>query len=354
MSQISPPIRILLVCAVAFLAAWMLFLRPSTDAGVPAADEPVPTATRPVDAGGEKAGSLAGKAVEAANEATAKQDARAEELAGGAPDAPAATAAAPAPATAAVTKTGAPTKVELPSREALATVPADVRRALVKRKIIVLGVVSPRGADEKAVRKALTKVDKLHGRVFVKTVPVDRVSRFGSILRGADVSQTPSVVTVDFALSATTLDGWVDTKTIDQSVIDAIRNSGRLYTDDYLRAVAQACTHVIPDVRLILEPTSISDVEKMIGRTGTQLSQFKRELASLSTPKKWRSFSKATQADVATMAATLAAAQASLGSHPTLARFVAADKRYTPALARAGERLDKRFDTHDVISCTQG
>ena len=36
MSQISPPIRILLVCAVAFLAAWMLFLRPSADAGAPA------------------------------------------------------------------------------------------------------------------------------------------------------------------------------------------------------------------------------------------------------------------------------------------------------------------------------
>ena len=33
MSQISPPIRILIVCAVAFLAAWMLFLRPSADAG---------------------------------------------------------------------------------------------------------------------------------------------------------------------------------------------------------------------------------------------------------------------------------------------------------------------------------
>src|SRR5215208_3570222 len=108
MSQISPPIRILLVCAVAFLAAWMLFLRPSTDAGTPAADAPPTTqATPPVEAGGEKADSLAGKAVEAANEATAKQDARAEQLAGGAGET-AATAATPATATAAVTKTGAP------------------------------------------------------------------------------------------------------------------------------------------------------------------------------------------------------------------------------------------------------
>jgi hypothetical protein len=360
MSQISPPIRILLVCAVAFLAAWMLFLRPSSDAGTPASDTPAAT-TPPVEAGGDEAESLAGKAVEKANEATAAQDARAEELAGGAGETAAtpetsggATAAAPATATATVTKTGAPATVELPGKEELATVPADVRRAFVTRQIVVLGVVAPTGADDRSVRKALKKVDKLHGRVFVKTVPVKRISRYGTITRGADLTQTPSVVVVDFGFKATTLAGWVDAPTIDQAVVDGIRASGALYPDAYLRQVAQACTHLFPDVQLILEPTSASDVKRMIGKTGVQLGQFKRELASLSTPKKWGAFSKATQADVATMASTLAAAQASLGSQPTLARFAAADKRYTPALTRASKRLGKRFDSHDVIGCEQG
>src|SRR5215203_2446145 len=100
MSQISPPIRILLVCAVAFMAAWMLFLRPKDDAGTPAAATPTAPSSRPVEAGGAKADSLAGKAVEKANEATAAQDARAEELAGGAGEtaasAPSTTAAAAA------------------------------------------------------------------------------------------------------------------------------------------------------------------------------------------------------------------------------------------------------------------
>jgi hypothetical protein len=357
MSQISPPIRIVLVCAVAFMAAWMLFLRPSTDAGTPAADAPAPAANRPVEAGGEQASSLAGKAVEKANEATAAQDARAEQLAGGAGETaatPDANGTALAPATATTTKTGAPTQLAMPSEEALATVPADVRGAIVKRKIVVLGVVAPKGADDRLVRKSLGKVDKLHGRVFVKTVPVKRISRYGAIMRGADVSQTPSVVVVDFGLKSSTLAGWVDTATIDQAVVDAIRYSGTLYTDPYLKQVAQACTHLFPDVQLIFEPTSMSDVEQVVGKTGVQLGQFQRELASLSTPKKWRSFSRATRADVATMASTLAAAQASLGSHPTLARFVAADKRYTPALTGAGNRLDKRFAAHDVISCEQG
>jgi hypothetical protein len=356
MSQISPPIRILLVCAVAFMAAWMLFLRPSTDAGTPAVEAPVPTATTPpVAAGGEKADSLAGKAVEAANDATAQQDARAEQLAAGTGEtaAPAQASTATTP-TAEVTKTGAPTAVAMPTKEALALVPKGVREAIVKRQIIVLGVVAKAGADEQRVRESLRNVNRLHGRVYVQTVPVEKLSRYGTIAGGANVSQTPSVVIIDFGLKATTLAGYVPALTIDQAVVDAIRNSGRLYPDPYVKQVAKACTHLMPDVRIIFEPTSRSDVERMIGRTSVQLGQFERELAALTTPKKWRSFSKATRADVASMASTLAAAQASLGSNPTLAHFVAADKRYTPALNRAGKRLDKRFAEHDVISCLQG
>lgn len=355
MSQISPPVRILLVCAVAFLAAWMLFLRPSTDAGAPAAETPATTeATPPVEAGGEQADSLAGKAVEAANEATAQQDARAEQLAGGTGESTAGSAAAPATATAATAaaaKRGAPTDVALPPKETLATLPADVRRAIVRRQILVLGVVAPKGADDRLVRKSLAKVDKLHGRVFVKTVPVKRIARYGTIARGVDVSQTPSVVVVDYRLQATALAGWSDLATIDQAVVDAIRYSGNLYTDPYLKQVAQACTHLFPDVQRILEPTSMSDVQNMVGRTGTQLTQYTREIASLSTPKKWRSFSRATRADVATLATALAGAQAMIGTNPTLAKFVAADKRYSPALKAASKRLNQRFDRHDVIAC---
>jgi hypothetical protein len=348
MSQISPPIRILLVCAVAFMAAWMLFLRPSSDAGTPAA-EPVPTASKPVDAGGATAQSGAGKAVEAANEATAKMDARAEELAGGA-DEPAATAATPAAPTAAVTKTGAPTRIALPSREALATVPADVRKALVKRQIIVLGVVSPRGADDRLVRKSLTKVDKLHGRVFVKTVPVERVSRFGTILRGADVSQAPSVVIVDFALGATTLEGWVDTATIDQGVVDAIRGSGRLYTDDYLRAVAHECTQTFPDMRR-LEPASGPEYSRAIGQFGTLTAEIGTGIAALDTPKKWRPFSRAIAGDLDRLATTMASWHTALGKNPTLSGAVAAKARYYPAAKRSIDRLNTRFDAHDVLGC---
>jgi hypothetical protein len=353
MSQISPPIRILLVCAVAFMAAWMLFLRPSSDTGTPAADAPA-ASTPPVAAGGEKADSLAGKAVEKANEATAAQDARAEQLAGGAGETaapPSTNNGAVAPATATTTKTGAPAQVQPPSKEALATVPADVRRAIVKRQIVVLGVVAPKGADDRLVRKSLGKVDKLHGRVFVKTVPVKRISRYGTIMRGADVSQTPSVVVVDFALKATTLAGWVDTATIDQAVVDAIRYSGTLYTDPYLKQVARTCTQGFPDLNLVLEPTSVPEARRLIGRFGTEITELKREIAAISTPRKWRSFSRATRADLATAATALTSWQAAFASGFTLANLTATLHRFGPTIDRSVDRLNTRFDKHDVLAC---
>jgi hypothetical protein len=351
MSQISPPIRILLVCAVAFLAAWMLFLRPSSDAGTPAAETPATTAP-PVEAGGEQADSLAGKAVEKANEATAAQDARAEQLADGTGESvatPQAQATGPATAT-----TGAPANVELPSREELGSVPADVRRAFVKRQIVVLGVVSPKGADDKLVRKALGNVDKLHGRVFVKTVPVKRISRYGSITRGTDLSQTPSVVIVDFGFKATTLAGWVDARTVEQGVVDAIRASGELYPDPYLRKVAQECHHAFPDARVLIEPASGREYSAMIGGFGAGAKAFERKIAALPTPKKWRSYSRALRADIADFAATLTSWHAALGANPTLPKAATALQRFGPELRKSARSIDKRFERHDVLGCTDG
>jgi hypothetical protein len=352
MSQISPPIRILLVCAVAFLAAWMLFLRPSTDAGAPAAEAPAPAAsTPPVESGGEKTNSLAGKAVEAANDATAEQDARAEQLAGGAGETAAPAASAPATATTATTKTGAPVAVALPTKEALAPLPADVRRAVVKRQIIVLGVVSPKGADERLVRKSLGNVDKLHGRVFVKTVPVKKIARYGIITRGVDVSQTPTVVVVDFSMRATALAGWVDAATIDQSVVDAIRYSGTLYTDPYLKQVAQSCTHSFPDFGFVIEPTSVPEARRVFASAGSVVTQLKSDIAAISTPKKWRPFSRATRADLATTATALASVDAALAANFTLPQLVASSRQHGPTIDAAVKRLNKRFDRHDVLAC---
>ena len=231
MSQISPPIRILLVCAVAFLAAWMLFLRPSTETGDPAAEAPVPAAVTPVDAGGDQANSAAGKVVEQANDAAAATDARVERLADGTetptdagsaanavPADPTATATAPKPAEG---KAGdAPAKA---TKAAAAGLPLRVLRAIGDRKVVVLLFWNPKAADDKAVRKELTGVDR-HGRkVLAHATNIKKIAAYQQITRGAEVEQSPTIVVIDRDRKVETLVGYVDRTTIDQAVADALR-----------------------------------------------------------------------------------------------------------------------------------
>jgi hypothetical protein len=227
MSQISPPIRILLVCALAFLAAWMLFLRPKDDAGIPAAATPTTQSERPVEAGGPKSESMAGQVVEKANDAVAEQDARAEQLADGTGTS-AGTGTAPAATTAAAGEpavAGAePGKLTKQAAEA-GGLPLRVLRALGERKVVVLLFWSPKSADDKAVRKAVAAVDRHDGKVLAHATHIKRIASYGQITRGADVSQSPTVVVVDRNRKVETLVGFVDRPSIDQAVTDALRNS---------------------------------------------------------------------------------------------------------------------------------
>jgi hypothetical protein len=229
MSQISPPIRILLVCAVAFMAAWMLFLRPKDDAGTPAAATPTAPSSRPVEAGGAKSESLAGKVVEKANEATAAQDARAEQLAGGAGETaatPSVTAATPTTAKpAGEPATGAEPAELTKDAAAAGGLPLRVLRALGDRKVVVLLFWSPKAAEDKAVRKALSGIDRHKGKVLAHATNVKKIAAYGQITRGADVEQSPTVVVVDRNRKVDTLVGFVDRVTIDQAVTDALKNS---------------------------------------------------------------------------------------------------------------------------------
>jgi hypothetical protein len=220
MSQISPPIRILLVCAVAFMAAWTLFLRPKAETGSPAAATPAPATQPPVAAGGETAQSAAGQAVEQANAAKAATEAHSAAVAGE-PAAAAGTAAKPAPAVkgaaaAHATRVKAAKPGELPRR---------VQAALDADRVVALLFWSPRAADDRAVRSELARVDRHDGKVVVHAVPMKRFADYQKITRGAVVEQSPTVVVVDREQKVETLVGFVDSVSIDQAVTDALRNS---------------------------------------------------------------------------------------------------------------------------------
>lgn len=213
-SQISPPMRIVLVAAVAFLGAYMMFLRPKADVG------PVAAAPAPAPAGNVHTGKPAvtgpGRAVEAAQGAAAATNREQAAQGGGAAVAPtshATSASHPA-------HTATPAAPAAPAVDT-AGLPAPVARAVAAHEVLALLFTNRVSADDRMVQAGLRHARRAVNGVFAQVVPLSALARYGPITRGADVQQSPTLVVVDRRLRATTLVGYVDGLTIEQALLDA-------------------------------------------------------------------------------------------------------------------------------------
>lgn len=218
MSQVSPPLRIALIAAVAFLGVWTFFLRPQEepvaieDPGAVAAASPTAATAGP---------SAATAAATNANASVAAADAQAGELTGTVPPTG---AAAPATATAPAAPGGGDAAPEVTlNRQALAKLPADVAQAVRRDKVIALLFWNSRAPEDRRVRRALRDANSHGNRVFVRVAPVSDIARYAPITRGVDVAQSPTLVVVDADLHAEALVGYVARTTIRQAISDAIR-----------------------------------------------------------------------------------------------------------------------------------
>jgi hypothetical protein len=345
-SQISPPIRVVLLCAVAFLGAYMLFLRPKDEAFV----EPAPA---PNVQTGEPAVSEPGKVAEAAQDAVdaANSQLEAQESVDGV-DAGEAAAAGSATGTRKGAKGNAAAPGAVPAD--LTGVPRPVKRAIRQEKVLALLFWNGKSADDKAVRAALRDVDTWDGRVMVHTAPIKRISKWGRISRGVNVDQSPTVVIVDTKLRAEALVGYVDAKTIDQAVADALRTTkDGLIEDPYLEKINAVCAEhygpiiAVPDIDEENGPTAEEFVEEMRMRHDALHADFK----AVKAPKRWRAFRAAAVRDHAAHSALLADWDAYLGSKPSRLRLARSVIRFAPREHKLVRRNALRMDRRHVVSC---
>lgn len=201
MSQISPPIRIVLVVAVAFMAAYFVFLRPGT--------EPVPA---PAPASGY------GNAVDAANStAAAAGDVSAKTADPAAPPvAQTANGTVPAPSK--------PAPTEAAKKDAELGLPGPVSRAVAKKKTLVMLFWNKNAYDDQAVRRELRGINRHKGKVQIHVASISDVARYAPITRGVNLEQSPTVVVVK-GDTADALVGSVDRDSINQSVSDVMRSA---------------------------------------------------------------------------------------------------------------------------------
>lgn len=230
MSQISPPMRILLAGAVAFLAAWMLFLKPGGDtetAATPATPAATPAGAAST-ADGPPADTSLGRAAQSARGAAKTSDAA--NAAAGSETAPSTTSASPQTAvkpqvkapSAPTTKTAEPALAKLP----------DWLENSIDKKVVAILFYNGEAADDRRTRVALQDSYRAHGKVIARSVPISRISRYGTVARGVDVQQSPTLMVIDRDRHANALVGYSSRETINQAIID-----GLLATDNPAKRV---------------------------------------------------------------------------------------------------------------------
>ncbi len=357
MSQISPPIRILLVAVIGLVAVYMLFLKPKDPvAPVAAVPAPATTSVTPVPAKdpGAVTQSKPGAIVQGAVRDTQAASANADAAAGGAVTEQGGVAVLPS--TPGSVNTNPTTQVPAPgaaaqpaglTKSALAHLPKSVRGAVRDRKVTVLLFYNNRSYDDRAVRRELDKVDRRNHQVFVDAHWIKSVARFQAITRGADVQQSPTVVVTDSNLKAETLVGFVDHETIDQAVVDAISaGGGSLVRDPYLRQIDSLCVSSRQQVKALGQPATAAALPTYLqGALAVSVSS-DAKFAAVKAPSKWKTFDKRFLAFNATNTSIFSKAAAQAKAHPAKARGIL--KRAVASSNRAEHSFVARNGRHGL------
>ncbi|HEX5619018.1 MAG TPA: hypothetical protein VFX51_11390 [Solirubrobacteraceae bacterium] len=342
MSQISPPIRILLIVAVAFMGVYMLFMRPKDEVIPPAQPAPNTQTSEPAVSEPGKVAEAAQGAVDAANGQLQQQESVDGVDTGEA-----------AAGTTTTTET-APKANEAAATEAgvdLNGIPKPIAKAIRKDKALVLLFWNGKSADDKAVHKALANVDRWDGRVYVGSASIKKISKYGQIARGVDVEQSPTTVVVDPELRAETLVGFVDAKTIDQAVVDAFRNTTGLYLTAYEQRIDKLCTSSGSKMWSVPDPNNGRQFRTLVTRYNAEIARFTAAFAAVTPPKKFRSFHRASLADTRAWGAVWRDMSAYIGAHPTTGKALAAIDHFATRHDAIVSRANKRFDNAHLFSC---
>jgi hypothetical protein len=270
-------------------------------------------------------------------------------------------AGAPADSSSTTTKSGSSTATRSTTSTATTTpvsaadvkgLPRPVAQAIRRHKVVSLLFWNGHSTDDHMVREAFRHVLRFHGAVYTHVAPLDDVSRYARITRGADLKQSPTVVVVDRKLKATTLVGYVDADTINQAVVDAMRSSGGIFTKDaYLRRVNNMCSSVVHDLYALPQPTTIPQARHDLKAYSARWDQFATAFQATPAPKKWHAFKRATVADLHTVRASnhrLVQAFSGHANRRTLLRHL--DSEVT-TLAQPAKRFNRRMDRAGLVYC---
>lgn len=210
MDQVSRPLLIALAAVVLLAAAWLTVLRPGADAPAGPDSGPVAPVVEAVD-GAEQAAA----ASDAAN--AAREDDPTDPGAGAVT--PGDPSAAPTTPTA---PSGAPGSVDPSLAARMGEGSVDVLEQLERGRAVVLLFWNGRSSDDRAVRRAVSRVDRRDGDVRVIVERLEELGSYAAVTNDVRVESTPTtlVIAPDGAVQA--VPGYTVTRELDQAVRDAL------------------------------------------------------------------------------------------------------------------------------------
>jgi hypothetical protein len=346
--QVSKPVLIALVAAVALIGVKFTVLRSNGGGG-----GSTPSATAPGQTGLQSAIDKAHTAVGVSKQSATRSEQAAAAASGD--SSPSASKPAGAPSVTKAAKPAAPVKpAAKPAKPLPKLAPGDksgpMLQDLANGKVVVALFFNPHGADDNAALRAVRAANRHGGRVVVHSIPIADVGDYDAITTGVQVLEAPTVIVMGPNDKARTIVGYTDVKEVDQTVGDIGGKAFEARAAKHLTGFAAKASNICDgdEFRVLTSglPTSPADLNVFLAKAERTVQHSRHRLAGI--PAKG---AKQVAAKRAVLAAygeyTNEIAQARQGVKSGAAapavltmahRLDATTKHYRPALHAVGDR----------------
>jgi hypothetical protein len=350
--QVSKPVLIALVAAVALIGAKFTVLR-SNDGGGSSAPA---AATAPGQAGLQSAIDKANNAVGVSKQSATRSEQAAAAASGdasGGTAAPAAKASKHAVTKVAKAAPAKPAPVAKPAKPLPKLAPGDksgpMLADLAAGKVVVALFYNPHGSDDNAALRAVRAANRHHGRVIVHSIPIGDVGDYDAITTGVQVLQAPTIVVMGPNDKARTIVGYTEVKEVDQTVGDLGGKAFAAKAAKHLTGFAAKASYVCDGdgFKLLTSglPTNVATLNGFLARSERVAQRSGHKLAALpASGAKQVAARRAVVAAYGEFATEFGQARQGLKSDApgpavlTMAsQLDATAKRYQPALHAVGE-----------------
>lgn len=338
MDQVSKPVLIALIAAVALVGAKFTVLRSNSGGGSTAPA----SATAPGQTGLQNAIDKANNAVGVSKQSAAKHEQAAAAASGdastsggtAAKTAPAATKATPAKPAAAK-----PAAKPLPK-----LAPGDKSGPMLKNldngKVVVALFYNPHGSDDNAALRAVRAADRHHGRVVVHSIPIADVGDYDAITTGVQVLEAPTIIVMGPNHKARTIVGYTEVKEVDQTIGDiggkGFQVHGAKHRSAFVKKISFVCDGTGFGIDTAGAPNSVAELVPFLDR-GIRVERHDRAKVAALHPNgakeaaAKRALLNAYDADMAAAGQLRASIKSGAPAGPAILTLLSAEKRLVAA-----------------------